>query len=136
MKREYVATLLLHAVQISEEIVKAYNLPIERIKWIYKDVLGSPREFEFRRQELGLILGHAISDEEVIKSLLRSILPHGIFYEYLANAQLGVCPTASFPSLGHHRQQPVCSRRHSDEEWNEYLLGTGALYSLPLHSIV
>lgn len=96
------ATLLLHAVQISEEIVKAYNLPIERIKWIYKDVLGSPREFEFRRQELGLILGHAISDEEVIKSLLRSILPHGIFYEYLANAQLGVCPTASFPSLGHH----------------------------------
>lgn len=75
---------------ISEEIVKAYNLPIERIKWIYKDVLGSPREFEFRRQELGLILGHAISDEEVIKSLLRSILPHGIFYEYLANAQLGV----------------------------------------------
>jgi len=63
-----------------------------RLKWILHKTMNSPNAFEFRRQELSILLGREnINDLEVTNSFIESVQPpHGFVFEYLENAQLAV----------------------------------------------
>ena len=75
--------------------MRASNAPDSRalrLKYILECTMGCPRTFEFRKQELELILeAESISDDVVCDHMLRSVTPGiGFLYEYLRQGHLAV----------------------------------------------
>ena len=64
--------------------------PVERLKWMLRDTMGSPRAFEYRRLELQEERNESVSDQDVVDSYRTSCHPNGEMGEYLANAHLAV----------------------------------------------
>jgi hypothetical protein len=71
-----------------------YESSVERLQWILRNTMGSPRAFEHRRWELEQELlqlgveGRAVRDEDVVNSYRQSTRPEGEMGLYLANAHL------------------------------------------------
>ena len=70
------------------------NAKTNRLKWLLDKTLGAGGCFEYRRSELGLLLGvplDQVTDDHVTESFIASIQPEtGFMWRYLANAQIGV----------------------------------------------
>jgi hypothetical protein len=70
--------------------------PVERLKWILAETMGSPRAFENRRweleQERRQSAGTSVADMDVVESYRSSCHPRsGEISEYLTKAKLVVC---------------------------------------------
>jgi hypothetical protein len=71
-------------------------VPVERLKWMLKETMGSPKAFEHRRWELQrelLELGRScdVSDEDVVESYRQSCHPiTGEMSRYLSKAHLAI----------------------------------------------
>jgi hypothetical protein len=70
--------------------VQAANTVANRIKWMLDTTMGAAGDFERRRQELSIITNNVkpITDEQVAKSYMDSVLPNGEMYEFLSLGQL------------------------------------------------
>ena len=68
-----------------------------RLRWVYRDTLGCPGTFEFRRAELAALRGQlgaaspsaAVTDADVVASVRASLAPGGFVMGYLRAAQIG-----------------------------------------------
>jgi hypothetical protein len=69
--------------------------PVERLRWILRWTMGSPRAFDHRKWELeqeqkGATTPRIITDEDVVRSYQQSSHPNGEMGYYLANATLAL----------------------------------------------
>lgn len=69
--------------------------PVERLRWILGETMGSPRAFDYRKQELQHEMDNGrnetVTDEHVVESYRSSCHPvAGEMAQYLANAHLAV----------------------------------------------
>lgn len=60
----------------------------ELLRWIFENTMGARGAFGFRKQELELERGAAVSDEEVVDSFLVDLRPGGDLARYLGACQL------------------------------------------------
>jgi hypothetical protein len=63
---------------------------VERLKWMLRDTMGSPRAFEYRRLELEEERKQPISEYDVVKSYRESCHPDGEMGLYLRSGHLAV----------------------------------------------
>ena len=63
---------------------------VKRLKWILQSTMGSPRAFQYRKQELEKDKGGPISETDVVDSYRMSCHPDGEMGRYLEAAQLAV----------------------------------------------
>ncbi len=56
-------------------------------KWMLKS-FNAPRAFEFRKEELEILQGRSVSEDEVVDSFLEDLREGGALYEYLQEAQV------------------------------------------------
>lgn len=83
---------------VQRETVLEYNTKANRMRYHLKCDMGSDGEFEFRRQELGILAGFTwdspeeikeiIDDDQVVKSYEETFRPDGLFGEFLKLGQL------------------------------------------------
>eukprot|EP00746_Dinoflagellata_sp_MGD_P143691 gnl/MRDRNA2_/MRDRNA2_76486_c0_seq1.p1 gnl/MRDRNA2_/MRDRNA2_76486_c0~~gnl/MRDRNA2_/MRDRNA2_76486_c0_seq1.p1 ORF type:complete len:656 (+),score=102.10 gnl/MRDRNA2_/MRDRNA2_76486_c0_seq1:76-2043(+) len=85
-----VTELNLEGSAVTEDHIRTYNTKVNKIQYMLHHDMGSAGEFEFRRQELQLMLGRNVSDKEVAQSYEDSVAPGGIMRRYLELAQLCV----------------------------------------------
>mmetsp|Transcript_19255 Transcript_19255/g.47617 ORF Transcript_19255/g.47617 Transcript_19255/m.47617 type:complete len:639 (-) Transcript_19255:204-2120(-) len=71
--------------------------PVERLKWILGNTMGSPDAFELRKKELEWEREqqiddstHAVTDFDVVQSYRRSCHPNGEMGQFLANSHLAL----------------------------------------------
>ena len=62
-----------------------------RLVWALKHTLGCPKTFDYRREELHILTGNDVSDEEVVQSFIDCVEKEdGAYYRYLKHSQLAV----------------------------------------------
>lgn len=62
--------------------------PVERLKWMLSQTMGSPKAFEYRRRELAQDEGNLPSDWDVVESYRSSCHPTGELGQYLSHGKL------------------------------------------------
>jgi hypothetical protein len=98
--RQYIKELAVkqgvapNADEVNEDQIIQLNTMANRLRWILDCTMGSVGDFEFRRQELALLAGSAvsdISDEAVVASFYGSVADEdGFMRQYLQLGQLAV----------------------------------------------
>ena len=66
----------------------AANTATNRLRWILSDTMGAAGEFERRKQELELLRGDAVSDDEVCADFVRSVGQGGFMRRLLELGQM------------------------------------------------
>jgi hypothetical protein len=96
--------------------------PVQRLQWMLRDTMGSPRAFSYRKQELEGELGRPVSDLDVVESYRSSCHPDGEMGRYLSHGCLTLrLGDALFVHGSLPPTPPVLSNVEPSRVWDDFV---------------